>query len=199
VLTVLAVGVWMLALAYAGTPGVLATVAADAVDGAAAPVPDTGASGASGAPFVTYPLRWYVSMVHHEVESGSILCKTTVAVINLHTASVTAQLEFYDSTGTVRASRSSSIAAGGMYYVHTTDLSGGGEYPQTGTALVTGHGRVYADHPNVLAFNYVECPTGAASVTSFPVGATLELFRAGLPTTGGMPPFAEMVDEGKLP
>jgi hypothetical protein len=151
------------------------------------------------APFVTYPLRWYVSLVHHQVESGSNICKTTVAVVNLHTASVTAQLEFYDATGTVRASRSSSIPAGGMYYVHTTDLNGGGEYPQTGTALVTGHGRVYADHPNVLAFNYVECPSGAVSITSFPVGATLELFQAGLPAMGGMLPYTELVEERKLP
>lgn len=73
------------------------------------------------------------------------------------------------------------------------------QYPATGTVTVDGHARIQADHPNILPVNYIDCVGGDISIMPLAVGATLELFQAGLPTTGGMLPYAEMVEEGRLP
>jgi hypothetical protein len=192
VLTVLAIGVWVLAIAYAGTPIVLATAADDTAGSAPSLEPVSNEMAEAGAPAPAYPLRWYVSLVHHEVRAGSIDCKTVVMVVNLHSSSVNAQIDFYDDSGTILATRSPSVAAGASYY-EGTDLMM--EYPSTGDTVIPGHARVYADHPNVLAINYIECPTGAVSVTSYPVGATLDYFQASLPAPGGTP----LVDTAERP
>jgi hypothetical protein len=194
VLTVLAIGVWALAIAYSGTPTVLANAANEVTPGTSSLEPVSNEPAVEAAPAATYPLRWYISLVHHEVASGSVDCKTVVMVVNLHNSSVNAEIEFYDDTGSVLASRSDTIAAGATYYVGTDQLTGPGEYPQTGDHLIPGHGRVYASHPNIIALNFIECPTGAVSVTSYPVGATLDYFQASLPAAGGIPLPAEIVE-----
>jgi hypothetical protein len=190
----LAMGICILSLAYVGMPEVLATASEGVVSDTPRELSASSGTVTGMAP-ATYPLRWYVSLVHHEVASSSVDCKTTIVVVNLHTSNVQVELETYDLAGSVQATASTSIGAGGSYYVNTAGTAGSfdtGGYPTTGDHLITGHGRVYANHPNILAFNYVECPTGAVSVTSYPVGATLELFQAGYMSPGSMPIHADI-------
>jgi len=194
-LAVLAIGVWVLALAYVGTPAVLATDSHEAVVGSVSLEPVSSEEIVTGTPAVTYPLRWYVSLVHHEVIGGSVTCKTVVMVANLHSSSVDVAIQFFDDTGTVLATPSGTVAAGGTYFVGTDELNGlDGDYPTTGTHLIPGHARVYATHPKIIVSDFIECPTGAVSVTNYPVGATADFFQASLPGTGVMPRYAEIVE-----
>ena len=178
VLTVLAVGVWALALVQAGTP----TVLAEAVDGSASidvpaePVSMEGSK--SGAPFASHPLRWYIPLVLHVVDTGTVECHTTVGVVNPNTSSVDVEIDFIDDTGSVLTTESSTLVAGGIYTARTMDLA---QYPNTGTLEMTGHARIYAAHPNVLPLNYLDCAGGDVSMMPLAVGATLDLFRADLP------------------
>lgn len=178
VLTVLAVGVWALALVQAGTPAVLA----DAVDGStsigipAEPVSTEGSR--SGMPVASLPLRWYIPLVLHVVDVGSLECHTTIGVVNPNTTSVDVEIDFISDTGSVLTTESSTLVAGGIYTARTVDLA---QYPNTGTLEMTGHARIHAAHPNVLPLNYLDCAGGDVSMTPLAVGATLDLFRADLP------------------
>jgi len=184
VLTVLAVGVWALALAQAGTPAVLA----EAVDGAASIDTPTGSvsleASKSGVPFASHPLRWYMPLVLHVVDTGTLECQTTIGVINLNTSSVAVEIDFINASGTVLTTEASTVVAGGLFAVGTKELS---QYPNTGTLEMDGHARIYADHPNIIPINYIDCAGGDVSMTPQAVGATLDLFRAGVPPAGDMP------------
>jgi hypothetical protein len=188
VLTVLAVGVWALALAQAGTPAVLA----EAADGAAAAAIAETTSGAvaaeaesSGAPFTSYPLRWYIPLVLHVVESNSLECETTVGVVNPNSFSVSVLIQFYAAGGSLLRTESSAVAAGALYQVSTSEMAP--QYPATGTVTVDGHARIQADHPNILPINYIDCVGGDISTMPLAVGATLDLFKVGIPEPGATP------------
>jgi len=179
VLTVLALGVWALALVQAGTPAVLAEVVdvAASVDTPARPAALEGTN--SGAPPATYPLRWYMPLVMHQVEGGAINCNTTIAVVNPNTSSVNVEIEFFSDSGSVLGgTKSSAVAANSFYYVSTEDMNP--DYPNTGPDVtMVGHARVYADNPNILAVNQIGCNNGDYALEPFAVGATLDLFSAG--------------------
>ena len=166
VLTLLVLGVWALALTQIGTPAVLAEVAEDAVAGVASLEPISNEVAVSGAPAATYPLRWYIPLVLHVVESGTLECQTTIGVVNPNTSSVNVEIEFLDASGTILTTESSTIVAGGLFHVGTEGLS---QYPNTGTLTMDGHGRVYADNPNILSLNYIDCISGDVSMESFAV------------------------------
>jgi hypothetical protein len=178
VLTVLAVGVWVLAIAYAGAPDVLATGAELGMveESEREPVLEIGSEGKAS--FATYPLRWYMPLVLHVMKSGTLDCQTTIGVINASSSSINVEIEFIDDVGTVLTTESSGIVAGGLYAVQTSSLS---QYPSTGTSTSSGHARIYADNPDVLPVHYIDCSAGDVSMVPFAVGATLEMFRASVP------------------
>ncbi len=184
VLTLLAVGVWALVLAQIGTPAVLAAAADDASAGDTSLEPVSNEVAVSGAPFASYPLRWYIPFVNHVVENDVLECFTVVGVVNPNTSSINVEIDFLNETGGIQATRSSAVAAGATWGVDTDDM---GEYPDTGDVNMYGHARIYADNPNVLPIHLIECPHGHLSMTPFAVGATLDLFRASMPRPGEMP------------
>jgi len=101
VLTMLALGVWALALAQIGTPEVLAEVADHVVAGDTPLEPVSNEVAMSGAPFASYPLRWYIPLVSHVVEFDVVECKTGVGVVNPNTSSVNVEIEFLDESGVI--------------------------------------------------------------------------------------------------
>jgi hypothetical protein len=155
------------------------------------------------APTVTdMPLRWRIARARHESGNFNTYCGTEVVVTNLTGSPVEAKVEFLNSGGASEGVSAISLAAFDPDNVITnlnvepgvTDIVG---YLALGD--FQGYALVYADDPRIMATARIYCrdATGSAAnvvsdqmVPAYPVGASAEFFKAGMPGSW-TPPMAK--------
>ena len=154
----------------------------------------------------TLPLRWRIPWAT-ELAASTTNCGTAVVVVNDTNKNLWVEVEWFDLTGSSQALRFLSIPG----FEQRTWISGG--VPLNGDTdtkpfynankaeisdLLGGYARVHAEDPRieVAAFQYCRDAQGydknllsITNLPAYPVGATLEYFQAGMPTTW-MPPMA---------
>lgn len=164
--------------------------------------PPADASG-TRAPEITLPMRWRVAAaVEHT--TGDTFCTTIVDVTNATEATVSVEVEWHDDLLGSLAVASSNVPAFDQHtFVADDDVRhlpwlsiGGGN---ADLADFDGYALVAADDPRIFVHAAILCRDGLESTAKmvalygspvFPVGATADYFRAGVPGVAPMPPTA---------
>ena len=201
VLTVIAVALCVIALPRLEAPEAMADSGHPRVARMEVPA---GEAGLGAAPALAGPLRWTVgyAAAWDDETSGLNECSTALTLVSSAPGPVSADVWFINKSGSLVGSVSFSLAPGDPYNVMA--LGGGGntwpleadDYASTGF-FTGGIARVYADDPRVLVTAFLMCKEGwtagvssngqavrsIAHIPAYPVGATMDFFQAGMPTT----------------
>lgn len=159
--------------------------------------PGYGAATQSGS---SLPLRWRVAFARYRT-AGATHCATSVIVQNVAPTDTDVQVEAFEHFGTSLALSSEETLSPSQQSAFTTNNDVNMNpfvAPITVLSVPTfaGHVLVYADDPRVVATAYIICRTDDTSdpnaaivsttnVPTFPVGQTLEFFRAAVPEVPG--------------
>lgn len=157
----------------------------------------------------TLPLRWRVSLAANwnTDNIGSDECFTALTLTGVSPTSIAVEVEFFNNSAVSLGTVSTTAFSERTTTVRT--ISGGGWTPSpfvSNAAVNTGnftggYARVHADDPRVLVGAFYKCREEFGGIRSlsgipvFPVGATAEYFRAGMPATWTPPMAAPEVPE----
>ena len=207
VLTIIAVGLWVLTLIEIGGP--VPSAQAHPTREQAPQLPQAGGpmlpSGEARSDFgtSTKPLRWRVLVARQTTAIANTICGTVVSVQNLAPQVVTVDVEWIWISGPVGGSKGlTTVVLGGpgitnvvwtSIDVDLNPINGNGGVTNTGE--FTGWANVHATDPRIHAAAHIICRdaagfTGTQNLTSIvfvpavPVGATAEFFTAGMPGMG---------------
>ena len=163
------------------------------------------AASQSRAATATLPMRWVVPGVHESVNVNGAYCSTAITVTTAFnvTTFLAVQVEFFDDIG---LSMGTFVGVPhGAPGVRTTYITDSEVTPiwtvvdgDADLSNFTGSATVHSDDPRIMvtAFEWCRSGTGAATtlltvrdLPAYPIGATLEYFQAGMPTTW-TPPMA---------
>jgi len=208
-LTLLTVGVWVLALAQLESParadGTIAGAVAAGPVSAVAPQAEQGKRGPSpaspppaAAPTSTKPLAWRVAWAHETIIGTSLRCSTAVIVTNTGNSLVYVDVEWFDFLGASLALKTADVAAL-TQRVFTTGLSASDQYPSGSIADVgafKGYANVNSDDPRIMVAAFQYCRgwdnsrpfAHQTNIPAYPVGTTAAFFVAGMPGMAAMPP-----------
>jgi hypothetical protein len=190
-------------MAASGQPEAVAAVDPQQSGQALHPVPSTANESSTMARASTKPLRWRVMNAFHDVDSNNSICGTVVTVRNLSAATVSVDVQWFNNLGFSEGLSTQSISSTVPKAFYTNINVNLAPFSIQGTTASTsdfsGWANVHADDPRILASAAIVCRdvagTGASNieamvdVATFPVGATLEYFQAGMPATW-TPPMA---------
>jgi hypothetical protein len=149
------------------------------------------------------PLRWHVDHAVNMEGYVNTYCATSIVVLNVTSAPVLTQVEWFDNTTGSVGYLEATVPAGRMR-VFMTDVD---VYPVIvggiglGMDFFVGNANVHAKDPRIHVSAYITCRDGTGigsanvvaltSVGTAPVGATAEFFQAGMPASW-TPPMAEV-------
>lgn len=139
-----------------------------------------------------YPLRWRVS--HFSEMTNGPYCVTVVVVQNpTANPDIVVNLNWFASDGTTRGSASRPLVAHDMEYVISdNDVNPApfsGNFSMGLDDYTGGYVEVRSDEPRIIVTAHLVCKDGLGtgknlvaitSIPTFPVGATLEHFQAGM-------------------
>jgi hypothetical protein len=173
--------------------------------------PEGPPAGTSRGPTSILPLRWRVAWAALETGGSDTFCGTAVAVTNTTTQIVNVEVEWMDRFGSSKGVSSLVTAA---YLTRVSGVQGNAatinNVPFFHTDYIlttdfTGYALVTADDPRIMvsAFQYCRSDTGYSTATvlsqtnipAYPVGATADYFRAGIPAEWP-PARAALLPEG---
>ena len=201
-LAVIALGIWALTMTQMETPGAMAAagepgpmVERVAVSEQRAQT-DAGATRASAG-----PLRWrigFAGAVDTNVATSN-QCFTSVSLLSTSADSIESEVVFFGWNDLSVGSATATIPPGGSISIIAQENGvaippfDANEWVVTGK-FDAGFAHVYADDPRVLTTAFLVCVRDRlnsdspeqqlrtiASIPSFPVGATMEYFQAGMP------------------
>ena len=214
VLTLIAAGLWVLPLIEIGDPVPSAqanptrqeaTQTSQAGVGGPGMNPQTDRS-VSRAPTSTLPLRWIVTKAVEETGSFNTFCGTVVIVNNLTNSTITVEVEWFDFNGVSLALRSRSVLPRRNFtFVTDSDVNNRPYSADDSANLADFHGNAYvtSNDPRLAVGAVIYCrdalgfgattidSVSQASIQVHPIGATAEIFTAGMPGMGNLPLTAE--------
>jgi hypothetical protein len=212
VLTIIAMALCAMALPRLETPEVMAASGQAEAMAAVAPqqsgqavnsVSSTANESSTMARASTKPLRWRVMNAFHDADSNNSICGTVVTVRNLAPVTVSVDVQWFNNLGFSEGLSTQSISPTAPRAFWTNNNVNLAPFSLQGTVTLTsdfsGWANVHADDPRILASAAIVCRdvagTGASNieamvdVATFPVGATMEFFQAGMPASW-VPPVA---------
>ncbi len=200
----IAVGVWALTMTQLEAPRAMAVEPESSTETAAVERRVPMESGIAQS--TVGPLRWRIGYAGAEETNagGSNQCFTSVSLVNTSAVSIDAEVEFFGWDDLSVGSATPTVPPQGSVTVIAHESGFFTEIPPfNANALVVvtggfaaGFAQVYADDPRILTTAFLVCARervstsdalqelrSMAHIPAFPVGATLEYFRAGMPAT----------------
>jgi len=193
VLTVIAIGIWVLILTQVGFQPFMAR--AEATESNLLAAPNELAKGPSGGTssqqrfWAAQPLRWRVSSFQELVDpANATYCSTVVSVRNVARKSTGVQVEWYNWNGVSKGIRSLTLPPGReVQFASDNQINLRPFVPENDANLgnMYGYAKVHANHARILVTANLVCRDGTASdanlvaikgIPTSPVGRTMGFF-----------------------
>lgn len=191
VLTVIACSLSVVAWAHLDGPAGIARASGERAE----VVPVTGAAGPYQSQDADHPVRWRVAHATEETGHSNTYCSTAISVTNLTGSTIEAEVEWVNAVGNAIGVEEEFLVAGeNKTFAADTDVNPGPWFIQNSADLddFGGYALVRAEDPRVMVGAVEFCREGLdeaalvslVTIPAYPVGETVQYFRAATPVPG---------------